>query len=306
MKLFSMSKTPAPPLTAVLLAITLVSCGPSKTTQHSSMRDGSSSAQAPLDLGEDWDARAGSSSASRTATSSRAGRWTIVLGTFAGDHHAQEARVAHQQVTAAVPEVREARVHSTDRGSMLIYGSYAGADDPRAKADLETIKQATLNDAPVFARAFLTPMPRSRAARAESQPASVYDLIKARELYPHEDRLYTVQVAIWGDFESGSLSIDEIRSSAEAYAQQLRAQGHEAYVYHDDRAKQSHVTVGLFGSMAVNSTTGEFSPAVRALLRKFPAHLVNGELLQEPIDPRRPSRGTRVQQPMLVVVPEGD
>ena len=39
-------------------------------------------------------------------------------------------------------------------------------------------------------------------------------------------------------------------------------------------------------------------------MKSFPARMVNGEILREPIDARRPSRGTRIQAPSLVLVPE--
>lgn len=296
-----------------------IGCGPEKTTQSNSMRDAGTSSTANLDLGEDWEGdrastrtpariparagtRGGAASQQQTAQSER-GQWTIVLGTFSGDDHAQQARLVQQQVTAAVPEVRGAQVHSTERGSMLIVGSYAAADDPRAVADLARIKEANFNNMPVFARAFLTPMPRARTASAAPASRSEYDLMKAREVYPDVHPLYTLQVAVWSDFDSGAISAAEIRRQAEAHAQRLRSQGHEAYVHHDDAARQSLVTVGLFNRTALDSSTGEYSDEVRLLMRRFPHHLVNGEELQEPIDRRRPDRGTRPQRTFLVIVP---
>ena len=74
-------------------------------------------------------------------------------------------------------------------------------------------------------------------------------------------------------------------------------------MHHDDDLRLSMVTVGLFDHTAVDAESGLFAPEVDALLRKFPAHLVNGEPLRELLDRRRPGLGTRVQAPRLVLVP---
>ncbi len=39
-------------------------------------------------------------------------------------------------------------------------------------------------------------------------------------------------------------------------------------------------------------------------MEEFPAHLVNGERLLEPIDGRNPARGMRVQKPRPVLIPK--
>src|SRR5690606_9909554 len=149
-------------------------------------------------------------------------QWTIVLGTFSGDGHADVARNAQREIAAQVPQLASARVHSTDRGSMLLFGRYAAADDPRAAEELNRVKQLRLLGQPAFARAFLSPMPgSSRSPRA----AAPHELMSVRQRHPNVDPLYTLQVAVWGDFESGRLSMDEVRRQAETYVQQLRAQG---------------------------------------------------------------------------------
>ena len=53
----------------------------------------------------------------------------------------------------------------------------------------------------------------------------------------------------------------------------------------------------------VAAQTGFFSPEVDALLRRFPAHLVNGEPLLE-IKNRRDPRNRQPQTPRLVEVPQ--
>ncbi len=303
-------------ITSLLTAsiVLMISCTPGNNdTQSTSMRDaGSSVDEQTLDLGEDWDSHSASTTPqraqrqqqSRPRQEQQTGRWSIVLGTFSGDDHVQQASGAHQHVTSNLRELSAARVHSTERGSMLLYGQYESADDPRGRADLERIKELTINDMPLFTRAFLSPTPQQRTnASSSSAPAGAHDLMSVRERHPNVHPIYTVQVGVWGDFGSGAMTAQEIRRNAEAHAQRLRAEGHEAYVYHDDRQNQSLVTVGLFDRTAMNQKTGEFGPELRALIRKFPAHLVNGEELHEPIDRRRPDRGTRVQEPRVVIVP---
>ena len=78
---------------------------------------------------------------------------------------------------------------------------------------------------------------------------------------------------------------------------------HEAFVYHDDTQRLSMVTVGLFDHTAVDPQSGIHSPDVSAVLDEFPIHLVNGEPLKVPIDPRRPKLGSAPQSPKLVLVP---
>lgn len=283
----------------ILCALITPCCGPEKTAQPTPQLNNA------LDLGQDWDRsqatpqRANAPNHQSNAASQA--QWTIVLGTFTGDDHAQQARIIHQQITAALPQLRAAEVRSTERGSMLIFGRYPAADDTRAKSDLEQIKETTFNDLPVFARAFLSPLPRQQTTTART--SSPFDLMRVREQYPNVHPLYTLQVALWSDFDSGAMSLPEVRRRAEEYAQQLRQQGFDAYVYHDDVAKHSLVTVGLFNRTAVDASTGEFSPEVRNLMRRFPHHLVNGEELHEPISRHRPSDGTRPQRTFLVIVP---
>ena len=226
--------------------------------------------------------------------------WTIVLVTFSAPGHPGAAARTVGQLPAIDPRLGAARVHTTSSGSMVVYGSYGGPGEPEAQADLEWIKSITVNDAAAFPRAMLTRI-RPRAALAHSDP---FDLMSVRRRFPHVDPLYTLEVAVWGDFESGQLTLDQIHAHAERYARELRAQGFDAYYYHDDDKRLSTVTVGLFDRTAIDPRSGFYSAPVERLLRLFPAHLVNGEPLREPLDSRRPSRGTRVQRPMLVHVPK--
>ncbi|MHC4107337.1 MAG: hypothetical protein ACYSTY_04540 [Planctomycetota bacterium] len=256
-----------------------------------------------LDFGEDW---AGVGGRRRTdgARAARPGDarehrsdWTIVLNTFSTEGHAQAAANMRLQVGSIDPKLSGARVHTTARGSMVTYGNYTSAEDPAAQADLKWIKAITISNRQVFAGAMLTRITRTDP----TIPSDPLELMSVRARYPDINPLYTLQVAVWGDFESGKLTLAEIHQHAEAYARRLRTQGLNAYYDHDDDKRLSIVTVGLFDSTAIDPQIGLYSAEVQALMRRFPEHLVNGEPLQELID-RRTGR-TRVQKPKLVRVP---
>jgi len=129
-------------------------------------------------------------------------------------------------------------------------------------------------------------------------------LISVRENYPNVRVLYTIEVAVWGDFGGGVLKDNERRRLAHDYAQALRQDGHQAWFDHNERKKLSTVTVGIFDHTAIDSDSGIHSDAVERVLRQFPARLVNGELLMEPVSPGDPGAGTRVQKPRMVEVPK--
>lgn len=229
--------------------------------------------------------------------SQRGSTWSIVLGTFSGDGHEQSA----ENMLGTLPHIdgrlRNSRIEQTRRGSMVVYGRFDGPDDPQAQRTLEQIKQIEMRGQPVFGRAFLTRVGSGSAHRSR------HALMNVRERYPNVDPLYTLQVAVWGDFESGQLSPDRIREEAESYARQLRTEGFDAFVHHDDQQRISIVTVGLFDENALDPETGIMSRELRQLRERFSVHMVNGEPFEEPVDSRRPGRGTQPQRPPLVMVP---
>jgi len=326
-----------PALAAVLIAMLLPACDDGRTAQRSNLNNSRPASQERLsrpdnhqaaregDFGEDWDAQArAEESGNRSQRSIRSIRrigqaetgdqastgaaasrpieepfWTIVLGTFSGGNHEQAARTMISELQRIAPElIEKVRPHTTRRGSMVIFGRYPDADEPSARRDLQRIKEIRYRERPIFAKAFL-----SRITPRTGDASNPHALMSVRKTYPDVDPLYTLQIAAWGDFDSGTMTMDEVRRKAENHVRRLRSQGHEAYFHHDPGQKLSIITVGLFDRTAIDAETGERSPELRMLLRQFPAHLVNGEELQEPIDRHRPERGTRVQQPHLVLVP---
>jgi hypothetical protein len=90
--------------------------------------------------------------------------------------------------------------------------------------------------------------------------------------------IYTLHIATWG------LETTSRMASAQAYAKELRAKGHEAYVYHGPRF--SMVTLGAFGPTAFDDPTKIGRPGVKpeirdpallALVQKFPTMKLDGE-----------------------------
>jgi hypothetical protein len=307
-------KTLSRSLLAAIGVILLAACNDAQSTRSATLKDSpgrsavvQTSDNAGFDLGEDWaEARASRGSrrgpaarhgGSATAERGAGGGWAIVLGTFAGHDHERAANNMLRQIPSLTPDVAAARVHSTRTNSMVLYGSYTGPDDPQAAADLKRIHAINAQNRPVYPRAFLAPL-----SPTEDAGASPYALMSVRRVYPNVDPLYTLQIAAWTDLGTGEMSVDQIRRGAEAYVARLRAEGVEAYVHHNDTARVSVVTVGIFGRTAVDAETGLYSPEVQAMLRRFPHHLVNEELLEESISRRNPME-TRPQEPRLVLVP---
>lgn len=229
--------------------------------------------------------------------------WSLVLGTFTEPGHEDAARQMIIDLPRIAPQAAGARVHTTFKGSMVVYGNYTGRDDPNAKADLERLKAINVNGTPVFNRIILTKLDL-RLAQGQLHP---FDLLAARKAHPKVDPMYTLDVAIWmsnNDHKAGDrVTYEEVKRKAEAFAAQLRAKNEEAYFYHDDDNQWSTVTVSLFDRRAIDQRSGLFSDEVTTLMRRFPARLVNGEPLIELKDPRDPKKGGTPQAPKLVLVP---
>ena len=262
-----------------------------------------------LDLGENWiddDASAlamGGSSGPTTSPggarpTSRTTYWGIVLRTFSGDDHRSAAANMVRSAATIDPRLGQAHPHTTSKGSMVVYGIYESAESAAAQRDLEWIKGIEIRNRQVFPRAILSRINPDPGRRRFAE----HELMSVRRRYPHVDPLYTLQVGVWGDFNSG-MTLEAIRGRAERHVSALRSKGYESYVHHDDDKRLSMVTVGLFDRSAVDAQSGIFDPEVERLFRDFPAHLVNGEPLEEPLNARAPQLGTRTQAPKLVLVP---
>jgi len=156
-----------------------------------------------------------------------------------------------------------------------------------------------VNNRQIFPQAMIAEL------KVPRDPRTVPDneLVSLRIKYPDVRTLYTLEIAVWGDFESGEYPPARRRSAAEGYANALRQQGMPAFFYHDDARQMSMVTVGVFDHRAMDASTGIKSPEVERFLMQFPQRLVNGEPLIDLYDPQDPAKGGRPQQPSLVEVP---
>jgi hypothetical protein len=317
-------------LLEAVFALSLASCGSDKSaagtmnTGRSSVSlagedDPETAALARAAFGEEQPPSSGRSGSGSRAASTQVkaaapmSAWSLVLGTFSGEGHELSAAtmIANLRNLApqTAPELAYARVHSTAKGSLVVYGNYTGRDDPRARTDQDRLKAVQYQGRPLFNRVILTHIDL-RAGQSNLHP---HDLLLARRAHPNVVPMYTIDVALWDDFDSGKLTWDDIRHSAEMYCQKLRAQGFEAYFYHNPEHQRSIVTVGLFDQRAINPKSGMFSEEVELVMRKFPARLVNGEPLLEVTDPyqwrpadksKRQPLATKPQTPKLVLVPE--
>jgi hypothetical protein len=298
-------------LTAFVAIIAILIGACSSQTTSSDQPNGSSfdanrggTMRADLDLGEDWQAEPGQSGRRaddrHPAEQGRSFFWTVLLGTYTDEGHENAAANMVRSCASIDPRLAAARVHTTSNGSMVIYGAWDDPQAPAAQTALEWIKSIELSNRPVFPRAMLTRI-NLRHAKRQFEAG---ELMSVRLRYPRVDPLYTLQVAVWGDFGSGRLTLEEIRRRAEAYAGELRGRGYEAFFHHDDDQRLSMVTVGLFDHSAIDPESGLYSAEVERLLAEFPEHLVNGEPLYEPAAPGTSERGRRVQKPRLVLVPK--
>jgi hypothetical protein len=262
-----------------------------------------------LDLGQDWDQPLrepgqlpGQASPTIASTLSpptvSEDTWALVLFTFTGIGHRETAEDGAQRIRAMGPEFASTRVHVRDEGSMIVLGSYPSRDHSAAQDQLDRLRRMVSSTGQrVFPRVMLT---RLNATPARLSP---YDLRTARRNRPGVRALYTVDIAVWSTFDEARIDFVQLKRQAEAYAGQLRAQGYEAYFFHNEASETSNVTIGVFGVEAYDAQSGIYSPDVQEAIRQFPARLNNGQPLQVPVDRFHPERGMRPQPPALVEIP---
>ena len=223
--------------------------------------------------------------------------WSIVLGTFTGPDHAAAARDANLKLAERIPEFATGTVRSTGHGSMILWGQFAGPEDPNGQKELKRIQAFEYRGARPFATALLV-----RPEPTRKPPTGPHDLRNLRAKFPTIDPLYTLQVAAWADFDD-SQELDDIRRKAEAYTAELRARGFDAWYNHDDDLKMSVVTIGAFDRTAYDPQSTLYAPELEKLIKQFPKHLVNGEPLMLRLDPKNPKSPETAQTCPLVEVP---
>ena len=275
--------------------------------------------EAGFDFGGDWDAveqhlGGGTSRGSAAASDAdslelslqKAGSvhrigYGIVLGSFGSVENSLEADQYRQRLSVLVPTLTSGlRTCSVAEGSLVVYGDYSGWRDQKAREDLKRLRDLTVNGQQLFPTAMLTEIKPVR------DPASIGEdeLLWVRVQYPDIRVLYTLEVAIWSDFESGTLTSDQRRREAIQYARTLRQQGFPAFYHHDEVRNMSMVTIGVFDHSAIDASSGLKSAQVERLILDFPQRMVNGEPLMTLYDPQDPSKGGRSQPPRLVEVPK--
>ena len=253
------------------------------------------------EFGEDIDDPVQQIGVIQSPRSDDAAIYAIAVGTFSGPGHQQSARQYLESIANQYPGVAgRLTVRERSRGSVLAFGSYKGYDDAAAKKDIEILKRiVTPGGAPLFGQLLISKF-RTPLNQRKLHPN---DLWSIRKEFPTVVPIYTLEIAIWGDFGSGEYPKSKRRLAAERYAAQIRLQGQEAFFYHNDDRQISSVTVGLFDYSAIDASSGFYSADVEAVLARFSKRLVNGEEVLEYLDPANPTFGTRIQPPCLVEVP---
>ncbi|MGI9013044.1 MAG: hypothetical protein ACR2GY_02215 [Phycisphaerales bacterium] len=225
--------------------------------------------------------------------------WAVLLASAAGENHQLMARQQANVIARDLPQVRGMWLHETERGSMLLVGQFQTPDDANAQSLLAAVKAATLNGVHPFERAYLVRIEPQRQA-GQAHP---HDLRTLRQQFPNVRPLYTLQVAAWIELENDERVWASYRKAAETYTARLRAAGHEAWFYHDDQARTTQVTVGKFDRRAIDSRSGLYSADARRVIAQFPVHLVNGEEVLQPSNPKDPRSKLQTQEPFMVEVP---
>ena len=199
--------------TSVFLVLVLVGCGPEPAPQKKP------SVVDEIDLSS-WGYEEEKEPEKIVNPDSGETTYAITVATFTGAHHNEAAREAASAFVLLRPDVGKMLVvRPRRRGSVLTFGSYSGYSDPSAQEDLKILRSIRLaNGRPAFGQMILT---RFRSPRA-MQSLHPYDLWTVRRDYPTIVPIYTLDVAIWGDFDSGQLPKAKRRSLAEKYAASLR------------------------------------------------------------------------------------
>jgi hypothetical protein len=245
------------------------------------------------------EARAASASGS-TREPSSGPIHAIVLRTFQDDTSGATAHTWSAQLGTLVPPLKpDLRVHIDSKGSVVVFGNYDGWDDPQAAEDMGTLKDLRVNGKKIFGAIIRTTITPAR----DPDHLHPHELLTLRKRYPKARTIYTLEIEIWGDFESGELPRDIRLRRAEERVKELRAAGITAYFHHDPISELSTITVGAFDETAIDSSSGIPSREVEMLQKQFPNRLTNGEQLALPIKGRS-DLGAVPQRSRLVLVPE--
>ena len=281
------------------LLLLLAGCGPKATTKKPTPEYG----RGDIMDTSTWDYSGGElkTSTPTTPTQKLKDKFAIVIATFTGKQHEQLAGATLTQLARQYPSIgQKLNMQPRSRGTALTYGNYKGYDDPEAQKDIDMLHNVPDQDG---RRLFPQIMLMKFKGTVLNQKLHPHDLWTVRREYPLVVPIYTLEIAVWGDFDSGHFPLAKRRDAAEKYAANLRTNGLEAFFFHNDDAGLSSVTVGLFGFNALDAETGFYSPEVESMMSRFPKRLVNGQEVLQYFNPSKPELGANVQRPVLAVVP---
>ena len=300
----NMNQIPICLLFCVLL-IPFSGCGPEVAIQSDSSHSSSPKQNGDIMDVSTWDSSSQAPTGNRQTVRANAiqqkDQYAIVVATFTGDASTESATAERNTLARQYPSLgRGLTIRPRSRGTALTFGIYESYEDSAAKKDMAILRSMkTPQGKLLFGQILLLKFKPPR----QWQNLHPYDLWTVRREFPKIVPLFTLEVAVWGDFESGQYPTNRRHAAAEKYASELRSRGFEAFFHHNDDGGLSAVTVGLFGPTAVDPETGFYAPNVEALLSRFSDRLVNGQPIEIYFDPNNHALGSSVQQPCLVEVP---
>ncbi len=207
--------------------------------------------------------------------------WSIVLVTFRGQNHAQNAAKGLWKVQNEASLSDAYTQKRSEQSTIIAFGQFADPSSPEAQSALARVKNTLVNNARPFASAFLAPPSLTLA----KQTLDRYDLRNAKKLHGAKDNtrleyraLYTLQVGVYTRLDRNPTpqEIAEFRKIAENAAAILRQEGELAFFYHG--ITKSMVTVGIFGTDDFDpQNLNQQSPALTATRNRFPYNLLNGK-----------------------------
>ncbi|MDP6987206.1 MAG: hypothetical protein QGG74_04090, partial [Phycisphaerales bacterium] len=125
----------------------------------------------------------------------------LVLQTFPGDSNGEAAAVWRKQLGTLVPPLDpDLGVHTDSKGSIVIYGHYEGWEDPKVSEDMASLKGLRVNGKRIFGPIIRT------TVRPQRNPEQIHphELLSLRAKHPEVRTIYTLEIEVWGDFDSGT------------------------------------------------------------------------------------------------------
>lgn len=224
--------------------------------------------------------------------------WSVLVAMVPSGRQADAQAMLSTVRSAGLPD---AYIAERSGRPAIAFGSFDDPASDDAQAGLARVRAVEVAGMRPFATAVLMPPP---AAKSTGEAAS-YDL---RGVYERlgDAAVYTLQVGVYGRADFQRPAEDELelfRDQAEQAVATLRADGEQAFFYHGPNS--SSVTIGVFSEDDHDGSTmpAVESPALRALRKRFPNNLLNGEGLMETVKTER-GPVKRLQASRLVAIPK--